>query len=322
MNLVSAAFNIPLAYYLDHFSPFLFEMRPGVGVRWYGMAYVAAFVCGWALYKWLAEHGYSEMRPAAVGDFITWAAVFGVMLGGRLGYALFYNFRETLHAPWTFFALWQGGMASHGGILGLVLFTLFYARRHHLSWPGIGDNLVVVAPIGLFFGRCANFINGELYGWPATVPWAVQYPKEMFDNPDLAERAQAACAAVMPPPVTLDAITIQAHHDPRVQEILRGILTPRHPSQLYEALLEGVVLFAMLWILRIYTRQPRGALTGVFFIGYALLRIAGEQFRVPDAPLTGPFTRGQFLSFFLIGIGAAFVVYGYRTRHYERAQQA
>jgi len=309
-----------LAYFLDDFSPFLFEIRPGVGIRWYGLAYVLAFICGYALYKWLAEKGYSEMRPEAVGDFITWAAVFGVMLGGRLGYALFYNLRETLEAPWTFFELWRGGMASHGGIIGLVIFTFYHARRHHLSWPGIGDNLVVVAPIGLFFGRCANFINGELYGWPSTAPWAVQFPKELFDFPALAERARTACEGVIPPPVTVDAITERVRYDPRVQEILRGILTPRHPSQLYEALLEGVVLFSALWFLRIYTRQPRGVITGAFFILYALLRIVGEQFRVPDAPLTGPFTRGQFLSFFLIAIGIAFVVHGLRTKQYESAQ--
>ncbi|SRR5579862_437816 len=304
-----------IAFFLDNFSPFLFEIRPGVGIRWYGLAYVMAFLCGYSLYKWLAKKGYSQMPPENVGDFITWAAVLGVMLGGRLGYALFYNLRETIAAPWTFFELWRGGMASHGGILGLVVFTFFYARKHRLSWPGVGDNLVVVAPIGLFFGRCANFINGELYGWPSTAPWAVQFPKELFESPELAERAQAAC-----PGLTVEGIVDGAHADPRIQEALRAILTPRHPSQLYEALLEGVVLFSALWILRVHTRQPRGVLTGAFFILYAVLRIIGERFRVPDAPLTGPFTRGQFLSLFLIAIGIAFIVYGYRTRQYERAQ--
>jgi len=309
-----------LAFFLDNFSPYLFEIRPGIGIRWYGVAYVMAFICGYALYKWLAEKGYSQLPPNAVSDFITWAAVFGVMLGGRLGYTLFYNLRETVSAPWKFFMLWKGGMASHGGILGLVFFTLYYARRHKLSWPGLGDNLVVVAPIGLFFGRCANFINGELYGWPSTVPWAVQFPKELYDYPELAERARAACQGLLPLPVTVDSITEAAPSDPRVQAVLRTILTPRHPSQLYEALLEGVVLFCALWFLRIHTRQPRGVLTGAFFILYALLRILGERFRVPDAPLTGPFTRGQFLSLFLVAIGIAFVVYGLRTRQYERAQ--
>ncbi len=319
-----------LAYFLDSFSPFIFELRPGVGIRWYGFAYVLAFICGYALYRWLAKKGYSELAPEQVGDFITWAAVFGVMLGGRLGYTLFYNLRETLAAPITFFYLWQGGMASHGGILGLVLFTLYYARRHHLSWTGIGDNLVVVAPIGLFFGRCANFINGELYGWPSKAPWAVQFPKEMIEAPDIGEKAVRACAEAnldltqTPDPrfLTPDGLVEASRHNAHVQEILRGILTPRHPSQIYEALLEGVVLFATLWILRVYTRQPRGVLTGAFFVLYALLRIVGEEFRVPDngIPLTGPFTRGQFLSLFMILIGAAFIIYGRISKQYKRAQ--
>ena len=313
-----------MRYFLDNFSPFIFEIRTGVGIRWYGFAYVLAFICGYALYRWLAEKGYSELPADRVGDFITWAAVFGVMLGGRLGYTLFYNLHETLAAPITFFYIWQGGMASHGGILGLVLFTLYYARRHHLSWTGIGDNLVVVAPIGLFFGRCANFINGELYGWPARVPWAVQFPKEMIEVPAIGAKAVAACAGANVDPGLLspDLLVEASHHNLQIQGILRGILTPRHPSQVYEALMEGVVLFGALWCLRVYSRQPRGVLTGAFFVLYALLRIAGEEFRVPDngIPLTGPFTRGQFLSLFMILIGIAFIVYGRVTKQYERAQ--
>lgn len=322
---------LPLAYYLHDLSPFIWEIRPGFGLRWYGFAYVLAFIVGYWLYHWLARRGYSEMPPEKVQDFITWAAVFGVMIGGRLGQMIFYDWQEWLHDPLMVFRVWEGGMASHGGMIGLLLFTLYYARRHKLSWTSIGDSLCVVAPIGLFFGRIANFINGELYGRATTVPWAVQFPKELYDDKALAQRAADALSRLTPPPVgnfSFDfpsAIAEAARHDPRVEEILRKILTPRHPSQIYEALLEGVVLFAALWFLRTKTRQPRGAITGAFFILYALLRIIGEHFREPesDSPFVlafGFLTYGQFLSLFFILLGIAFVVYGYTTKHYERAQ--
>jgi phosphatidylglycerol:prolipoprotein diacylglycerol transferase len=310
-----------LAYYLHNLSPFIFKFGENFGVRWYGFAYVMAFICGYWLYTWLAKRGYSEMPPDRVGDFITWAALFGVMLGGRLGYVLFYRPGEYAAHPLDVFKLWDGGMASHGGMLGLILFTLYYARRHKYSWTGIGDNLCVVAPIGLFFGRCANFINGELYGHPSRVPWAVQFPKELLDDTTLqAANLQALATERLNMPVA--EILDKVRNDPHVQDVLREILTPRHPSQLYEAFLEGIVLFCALWFLRIKVRSPQGVLTGAFFIIYAIVRIIGENFRVPDAPLTGFLTRGQFLSLFLIVIGAAFVTYGLKTRHYERADLA
>jgi phosphatidylglycerol:prolipoprotein diacylglycerol transferase len=155
-----------VAYFVHNLSPFLFEFRPGFGLRWYGLAYIVAFALGYWLYHWLSVRRYTEMPPQKVGDFITWAAVFGVMLGGRLGWVLFYAWRDVLNEPMQVFQVWKGGMASHGGILGLVFFTLWYSRRHNLSWTSIGDSLCVVAPIGLFLVRIANFINGELYGGP------------------------------------------------------------------------------------------------------------------------------------------------------------
>lgn len=209
-------------------------------------------------------------------------------------------------------------MSSHGGIIGLILFTLYYARRHSLSWPGLGDNLVVVAPIGLFFGRCANFINGELYGRATDSPWAMLFPKEMFENASVQDRAIRACLPLDPSLIDPDRIIAAARHQPAVAQALQHILTPRYPSQLLEAFLEGLLLFAVLWLLRTRTRQPRGVLTGAFFILYAIGRIIAENFREPDAPLTGPFTRGQFLSLFLILIGIGFLCYGFKTRRYER----
>ena len=295
-------------YFLHDLSPFIFEFREGVGLRWYGLAYVLSFVLGGALYKWLARRGYTDLPEAQVGDFITWCAVFGVMLGGRLGWALFYGWREVRAHPLSLLRVWEGGMASHGGILGLVLFTLYWSRRKKVSWTSIGDSLVVVAPVGLFIVRLANFINGELYGRPAglpggaaSVPWAMLFPKELGpEEPPLA--------------------AIQ--HDEMVRANLREILTPRHPSQLYEALLEGVVLFTALWLLRTRCRVPRGVLTGAFFILYAGLRIVGEMFREPDPAWSWlGLSAGQTLSLFMFVIGAAFIVWGARTKQYERVFQ-
>lgn len=291
-----------LAFYLHDLSPFIVRFSNGMGLHWYGFAYVLAFVFGYLLYHWLSVHKYNDIPPNDVADFITWAAVFGVMLGGRLGHVIFYAWRETLADPLSAFRVWEGGMASHGGILGLVLYTLYYARRHRCSWTSIGDSLVVVAPIGLFLVRCANFVNGELWGKPSTVPWAVQFPGDMPSS-------------LRPP---LDEI----QHDPEVRRHLQEVLTPRHPSQLYEALLEGALLFLMLWILRTRFRVPRGVLTGCFFIFYALLRIIGEVFREPDPSWSvGPLSAGQFLSLFLPLIGVCFLFWAYKTRQYEEAVQ-
>jgi phosphatidylglycerol---prolipoprotein diacylglyceryl transferase len=296
-----------LAYFLDTFDPFIFHVTASVGPRWYGLAYVLAFACSYALLRVLAKRGFADLSPDQVADFITGCALLGVIVGGRLGYVFFYK-PEMLRDPLSILRVWEGGMASHGGILGVLLFVFLYSRRHHLTWTNLGDNLVVTAPIGLFFGRCANFINGELYGRVATVPWAMQFPKELLDQPDEAGRAIAACARIDPSFSTPEAIVAAAHNSPQVREILRGILTPRHPSQLYEAFFEGIVLFAILWFARTRMRQPNGFLCGLFCIFYAVFRIVVESFREPDAALIAGVTRGQFFSCFFIVIGVAFIV--------------
>jgi hypothetical protein len=160
----------------------------------YGLAYVLAFVSSYLLFLWLAKRGFADLPVERVGDFITGAALFGVIIGGRLGYVFFYK-PEMLREPLSILRVWEGGMSSHGGMLGLLLFTFYYAHRHKISWMNLGDNLVVTAPIGLFFGRCANFINGELYGRIANLPWAMQFPKELVDHPAEAERAVAGVRA-------------------------------------------------------------------------------------------------------------------------------
>ena len=295
------------AYYLHDLDPIIFRIYDNVGPRWYGLAYVLAFLCGYTLLRVLAKIGYADLPLAKVADYITGCALFGVIIGGRLGYVLFYK-PEMLREPLSILRVWEGGMSSHGGMIGILLFSLYYARRNKVSWMNLGDNLVVTAPLGLFFGRCANFINGELYGRVTSVAWAVQFPKELFDHPAEADRAIAACAQIDPSLTTPEAIIAAVHRQPQVASTLRTILTPRHPSQLYEAFFEGIVLFAILWVVRTRTRQPNGVLIGLFFICYAIFRIVIEHFREPDATLIAGFTRGQFFSFFLIAIGIAFVV--------------
>ena len=308
-----------LAYYLHNLNPFIFHVTEGFGPRWYGLAYVMAFVCGYALLGWLARKGYADLNRAQVGDFITWAALFGVMIGGRLGYVFFYK-PQMLRDPISILKIWEGGMSSHGGILGLVLFTLYYSRKYKISWTNLGDNLCVVAPIGLFFGRCANFINGELYGRPSNVPWAVQFPKALLDpgHAEQAERAVTLTQQVVPGVHSVEHVIAAAQTNPQVESILRSILIPRHPSQLYEGFVEGVLLFLIVWIARTRTKQPNGVITGLFLSCYAVFRIIVENFREPDAPLIGIFTRGQFFSFFLIAAGILFIVAAKRHPVYPR----
>lgn len=300
------------AYYIHQLSPFIVRFGDRFGLHWYGFAYVLAFVVGGWLYQYLARRGYGELPAEKVVDFITLAAVCGVMLGGRLGWILFYGFAQVRAHPLTALKLWEGGMASHGGILGLFLFTLVYARWQRISWPGLGDNLVVVAPIGLFFGRVANFINGELWGrvvQAANPPsWAMRFPKEL-------EGGDAVFGGT-----TAQELVARAYaHDPLALNALEQILPLRHPSQIYEAALEGILLFVILWVVRTRMRAPVGMLTGLFFILYAAFRIFGERFREPDfgIALTWGLSRGQFLSLFMFVIGGGFVAYALITRQYQ-----
>ena len=309
-----APWSLPLGYYIHQLSSYILRLHGNFGLHWYGFAYVMAFLVGYWLYQRLAAQGYGELPPEKVADFITLAAVFGVMLGGRLGWVLFYGWDKVRADPAVAFKLWEGGMASHGGILGLVVFTWVYARWQRISWPGVGDNLVVVAPIGLFFGRLANFVNGELWGRVIQSPhppsWAVRFPKELADGP---------LARVYSPEEASSLIDGAYTHDPATLARLDGILPLRHPSQLYEAGLEGVVLFTILWVVRTRMRAPVGMLTGTFMIAYAALRIIGEQFREPDVgiPFTWGLTRGQFLSLFMFLLGGGFIAYSLAARRYQ-----
>src|SRR5437868_5598410 len=312
-----------LAYYLHNLDPFIFRITGNVGPRWYGLAYVLAFVFAYLLLRVLAKRGYLDLPVSALGDFVTWVAFFGVLVGGRIGYVLFSR-TEMVRAPLSILRVWEGGMSSHGGILGVVAFTLIYSRRHKLPWTNPGDNLCVVAPIGLFLGRCANFINGELYGRVANVPWAAQFPKELLEpaNSQQANYVLRTSQGFDSSITSVEGMIEAARTNPKIADLLRLNLTPRHPSQLYEAALEGAVLFAILWFVRTRFRTPNGFITGLFLIVYSILRIIVENFREPDAPLVGMFTRGQFFSFFTVAIGIGFIVWSRRHPTYPRRMKA
>ena len=305
-----------LAYYMHRMDPVILKLTDALQFRWYGLAYVAGFLAGYWLLRWWAKRGIGELKEAQVADFLTYAALFGVLLGGRLGYMLFYDAARFFDTPVTFFYVKDGGMSAHGGILGLFFFTLYWSRTRKQSWTGVGDNLVVAAPLGLFFGRIANFINGELYGRATTVSWAMKFPEEATtwvpgDGP--WGGLQAILADRVPEGVSVsETIKHLARTDDAFAAQLSELLTPRHPSQLYAAALEGLLLFAILFIVREkWPRAPHGMLTALFFLLYAVFRFTDEYFREPAGYIMG-LTEGQFYSVFMIVIGAAFLAFALR----------
>jgi phosphatidylglycerol---prolipoprotein diacylglyceryl transferase len=264
---------MPLAYWVHDLSPFLFKFSENFGIRYYGLAYLAGFfAAAWMLHRYW-KTGRSPFAMDSITDLMTYIVV-GTLVGGRLGYFLLYQFETLRSDPLTFFRVWEGGMASHGGMIGIVIALLLWARKRTVHFFQVSDLIVTVAPIGLFFGRIANFINGELYGKVTTFSWAVIFPQS---------------APGMP-----------------VSEI-----PPRHASQLYEAGLEGLVLLAFMqwrfWRSNISRERP-GQLSGEFLIAYAILRVIGELFREPDASLLFGVSRGIFYSLFLIIAGAVILM--------------
>lgn len=314
-----------LGYYVHDLDPVALPIFGGLALRWYGLAYLMGFVAAFLLLRNLARRGLWVLAAEKTGDFIAAAALFGVFIGGRLGYILFYHIpREgwgTLaEDPLLVFRVWEGGMASHGGILGMVVFTWFYARKQKVSWLGLGDGLCVVVPLGLCFGRLANFINGELYGRVAAgVTWAVKFPRALAEESQEVQAMAWQAATRVDPALgnatSLEALVVASRENPEVEKVLAEFLQPRHPSQIYEAFLEGGLLFAVLWIVRVrFPQAPHGMLAGLFFGLYAIGRIIGEQFREPDAEMVGMFTKGQFLSFFMFLFAAAFLTHAWRGR--------
>lgn len=317
-----------LATYVHNMDPVIFEVVGPIKLRWYGMGYLLGFVVAYFLLRWLARKNLWVLAEEKVADFIAYGAFFGVFLGGRLGYILFYQMAkkggvgELMGDPLMVFRVWDGGMASHGGILGLVIFTYFYARKQKVSWLGIGDGLCVVAPIGIGLVRLANFINGELYGRVANgVSWAMKFPGALPYNGKALEaiREGASLAPEVYELNTADAqleyLIAESRTNPELLQILGNHLQARHPSQLYEALLEGLVLFIILFATRVgFPKLANGIITGMFFIFYAVFRIIVEGYREPDAEMVGMFTKGQFYSLFMIAMGLAFMIGGWIKR--------
>ncbi len=333
------------ATYVHQLDPVIIDLFGKLPLRWYGLAYLAGFLVGYLLLKRLAQRNLWVMAPEKTADFIAAAALLGVFVGGRLGYVFFYQipkqgWASLMNDPLMLFRVWEGGMASHGGILGLAIFTLFYAWKHKVSWAALADGLCVVGPIGLLCGRIANFINGELYGRVASgVAWAVKFP-DAFSRQELPEYGrfnEALAAAIKVDPAfaeKIKKISEQGFVDPRpfqfheliaanresdaINQAIAPYLEARHPSQLDAGLLEGALLFAILWIVRIkFPKAPAGMLTGLFFALYATFRIFAEAYREPDAKwiIEGMLTMGQFLSLFMYLFAAGFLLFALRRKN-------
>lgn len=245
---------------LPEISPYIFKIG-SIGPTWYGLMYVVGFLLGYQLAKYRAKRmpNWSEQQ---VSDLLTYA-ILGVILGGRIGYVLFYQLNTFLDNPFYLFKITEGGMSFHGGLLGVILALWLFARRHGKSLFDVGDFVAPIFPIGLFFGRIGNFINAELWGKVTDVPWGMVFPN--------------------------------------------GGALPRHPSQLYEALLEGLVLFIIIWWFA-GKKPAAGRLSGLFLMGYGIARFIVEFVRVPDAHLGyiafDWLTKGQQLSLPMIVLGA------------------
>jgi phosphatidylglycerol---prolipoprotein diacylglyceryl transferase len=269
-----------LAILFPAIDPIAIQIGP-LAIRWYALAYLIGFVAGWRYCIHLARKDQRPPTAVDFDDFLTWAVV-GVVLGGRLGYVLFYNTGYYLNNPLEALAVWHGGMSFHGGMLGVIAAIFLFAHKRGFSPLALGDLISCAVPIGLFFGRITNFVNAELWGRVTDVPWGVIFP---------GERAGGL---------------------------------PRHPSQLYEAALEGLMLFVVLAILarRPSIRNRPGTLGGVFLAGYGLSRIVVEYFREPDPQLGfllgGHVTMGQILSVPMVIVGLALIVIARRRGELNR----
>lgn len=254
--------------------PIAFSFGP-VEIRWYGLAYVSGIMLAWLCCHILIKRGYSAIKTQDMGDFIPWATV-GIVVGGRLGHVLFYGGSYYLEHPLEIFMIWQPGMAFHGGILGVIIATLMFCKVRKIKILSLLDLISVGTPIGLFFGRLANFINGELWGRMTDHPWGMVFPGA---GP-----------------------------------------YPRHPSQLYEAILEGLILLLVQVALLIMAKKKQwqpGVVAGAFLVGYALMRSLAEFVREPDDGFIGPLTAGQFLSLPLLIAGFILIRHGLRASRHD-----
>ncbi|MFK7959254.1 MAG: prolipoprotein diacylglyceryl transferase [Phycisphaerales bacterium] len=303
--------------FVHRLDPWVFQFGPDIGIRWYGLSYVAGFVLGWLLMRWAAARTRSPLGREGATDLL-FVAILGVMIGGRLGYALFYR-REiiTTFTPsfpwWDLFRLNKGGMASHGGMLGVITAAMWFSLRRKVSVRHALDILAFATPVGLGLGRVANFINAELPGraLPETMRanppgWSIKYPSEVFEfGPDrLVTLAEAMRGEVFTEQLTRTVYDRALAGDAAVLERLTPLLTPRWPSQIFQAVSDGPVLLA---ILAIFWLKPRraGTVGALFVLSYGILRIITEQFRQPDEgiALLAGLTRGQVLSTLMVLAG-------------------
>jgi phosphatidylglycerol:prolipoprotein diacylglycerol transferase len=327
--------------WVHNLDPFAFHVG-SFGIRWYGLSYLAGFVAGYWIIRWLVTRAASPLSAAQVSDFV-FAVAMGTIIGGRLGYCIFYSpdlFTQFSSSPpfWGVLALNRGGMASHGGIIGVCAGCYWFGRSRKIPLLHLMDLTVFGGTVGIFFGRIANFINGELVGRPveSAVPWAVKFPQDIYLWPTqaperlqslapLAERAGVSSEQwsgwlkVMPfdgsayhhvEQVLGDIVFKIQAGSMELREAIAPLLVARHPSQLYEALLEGLLLFLVLFFIWRKPRKP-GVIGSWFLTLYACVRIFGEQFRMPDAQIGFQalgLTRGQWLSIGMLVIGASILI--------------
>jgi phosphatidylglycerol:prolipoprotein diacylglycerol transferase len=323
-----------VAVYLHNLDPFLIEFSSGIGIRWYGLSYVAGFVFAFWLVRQMARRRATLIPEAQVSDLILAVAI-GTVIGGRLGYCLFY--RPSLLVEfdsgipfWGLLMINKGGMASHGGMIGITLGCVWFARKQQLRPTHVLDIAVLAGPIGVFFGRIANFINGELYGRACSesVPWAVKFPQEIVhwsnvghEHHDIFVQVHdkvtfdaAGTGAAVSSVDKVGSVLNAAYQDPKIMEMIEPYLVTRHPSQIYQALMEGAAVFVFLLWLWHKPRKP-GIITGWFLVGYAAMRFVGEQFRMPDSHIgyeLFDLTRGQWLSVLMAAIGLGVLIWSSR----------
>ena len=300
--------------------PVALQLPGGLAIRWYGIGFMVAFAAGYYILRRLARRGFLPLAPDKVGDLL-FALIVGVILGGRLGYILFYDFASFAENPARIIRIWEGGLAFHGGLAGAILAGWWYARRHGVPFLRLGDSLALGVPPGIFAVRMANFVNGELYGRVATdaVPWAVRFPTD----PIAMQLTGAASGRSM----RERELLIERAYETGVWDQVRDQVPLRHPSQLYEGFTEGVILGLILWALYAYNRRrgrdlAPGTYGGVFMLGYGIFRSLMELFRQPDRQFTdagdplgtvlGPLTMGQTLSLAMIAAGIFFIIRGLR----------
>ena len=324
------------------FSPILFQIYGDLAIRWYGFSYLIGFLSAYMMIRWLAVRQKQGLTPKMIGDFVAYGAI-GVLVGGRLGYCIFYSpdlfLKFKSEFPfWGVFALNEGGMASHGGMIGLVVACTLFAIKHGLSRLYLYDLVALVGPIGIFFGRIANFINGELVGRPAPAdfPLAVRFPTDIELWPTEAPSRLGGLSQVVDKipgmstenwlewvdkyrtdPSAKDSLYSGLHKiieaiqsgNSAAKEAIAPLLDPRHPSQLYGALGEGLILFLILFFLWRRPRRP-GVIGCSFVVFYAIARIIDEEFRMPDVGIGFQLfglTRGQWLSIGMLLIGIVFL---------------